>query len=1049
MQNWNMDFVPKSGGRVLSGAESSVIETENAGLKVNSYDFEVSGCFNAEEYVVLEYAASGITREHALHAPFLLGCNGSGDSTLCELNDLVADGRRHRIVAAAARASYSGLKLHLTVKAPHARFEIFSLYTCSAPELPGRFAQFCGETVREGFEPVDIGALINAPMPEEPAVIDGGRGLPCGETALMGIPFRFEDGRVAPEPPPAENADRIISFGVPATRRQTRPVSRDSEISVPVFGCAKEIVFAAALSGKLHERWGFCAKDPTILGAALGEVMMPLCANDIERFAVEIVYENGLRDTAFPYNLALGRHVICGETGLYAVRTTGQPVKCVNFRNRMLDTDVSILAVTLNRAAKALIPAEPVKRAAAAPEDMGAEVISRDGNLLTVVSGAMRLTIDTSAGLDIVSLENGFAPNSRVSGAMLRLRLPDGSVDSRFESEIVSLDKKRVTIRCRHSLLVCDVTLEVRPDSTVGLALSATGAGVEKVSCGIIFPALGRVSFADHADGWYLFPKYQNALGNGRISVYEESAPSFPMQFFDLFSPSQQGGLGVLTMERETKVRKYALDKDDETMSAFVEYPAMYLELAPGERFDASPAELFVHSGDWRAAFRRYRDWLRSWYKPYKCQNKGWYRSRFWLTAEITDFFETEEFVRQPFWYDKESGEYAFRRVMEEQKSLYGCYPDILHLWEWTYDETVGHALWGHYGREDFDRVGGLESFTGALRSCAEKTGAAISLYLHPTLLSQVYPEAKDFMPELLVKHVSGVPIGLYDDTFRMCHADNRWLEHILEMYERVYRETGINILYVDEFSLRVDNRCYSDRHGHPVPSNLLETDRKFISALRERLPEEVVLYGEYAAADVNARYIDCNITYHILDSIRDMIENSWMEGDGDDAYGRVFTDLYRFAFPGIVQLVLPMAMRNLSWQPLKSTFFNAEAIYDSFWDAEESRGREFMAKAFQIKKRYADCFISDTPDTMLDSPLGGVFINRFPGKNRTIYTIYNSAYETRRGAMLDLPYEPGVSYYDVWNECPCETERRDGRVLVMGFAGAQDVGCIVAERTN
>ena len=133
MQNWKTDFVPKNGGRVLSGAESSVIEAENAGLKVNAYDFEVSGCFNAEEYVVLEYAASGIMREHALHAPFLLGCNGSGDSALCELNDLVVDGRRHRIVAEAVRASYSGLKLRLAVKAPRARLEIFSLYTCSAP----------------------------------------------------------------------------------------------------------------------------------------------------------------------------------------------------------------------------------------------------------------------------------------------------------------------------------------------------------------------------------------------------------------------------------------------------------------------------------------------------------------------------------------------------------------------------------------------------------------------------------------------------------------------------------------------------------------------------------------------------------------------------------------------------------------------------------------------------------------------------------------------------------------------------------------------------
>ena len=87
-------------------------------------------------------------------------------------------------------------------------------------------------------------------------------------------------------------------------------------------------------------------------------------------------------------------------------------------------------------------------------------------------------------------------------------------------------------------------------------------------------------------------------------------------------------------------------------------------------------------------------------------------------------------------------------------------------------------------------------------------------------------------------------------------------------MYPRLYEETKIPLIYVDEFSLRIGNRCYEENHGHHVPSNLLQTDREYISRLKDIMPEEVVLYGEYAAADVNARYIDCNISYYILDSL-------------------------------------------------------------------------------------------------------------------------------------------------------------------------------------
>ena len=496
-------------------------------------------------------------------------------------------------------------------------------------------------------------------------------------------------------------------------------------------------------------------------------------------------------------------------------------------------------------------------------------------------------------------------------------------------------------------------------------------------------------------------------------------------------------------MERELTVRKYALTKD-ESICAYVEYPAMYMRLAPGETFTASPTDLFVHPGNWQAAFRRYKEWLSTWYRPHKSQNKDWYRRCFWLMAEITDFYETESFTRLPSWYNAQTGEYYFSSIMEEQKSLYGSYPDILHLWGWTFDEKTHHQMWGHFGDTDYERIGGLHNFVAALNDCSEKTGAAVSLYIHPTLLTDSYPEAKQYMPELMTRCEDLSPIGVYDDSFRMCHANDRWKEHVLEMYRRIQRETHVPIMYVDEFSLRTGNRCFAPNHGHAVPSNLLKTDREFISALRDAVDEEIVLYGEYAAVDVNARYIDCNITYHILDSIRDMIENAWTADDSDDSLDRVFLDLYRFAFPGIVQLVLPMAMRHLSWQPLKSTFFNGEAIYDSFWDAEESRGREFMGKAFRIKKQYGDCFASDCPETMIASPLPGVCMNRFPGKGRTLYTLMSRAWETRRGTLLELNDIPGAEYWDVWNDRPITVERKDGVVRIPGEIGAQEVGCIL-----
>ncbi|MBR2021826.1 MAG: hypothetical protein IJ939_05255, partial [Clostridia bacterium] len=169
---------------------------------------------------------------------------------------------------------------------------------------------------------------------------------------------------------------------------------------------------------------------------------------------------------------------------------------------------------------------------------------------------------------------------------------------------------------------------------------------------------------------------------------------------------------------------------------------------------------------------------------------------------------------------------------------------------------------------------------------------------------------------------------------------------------------------------------------------------------------------------------------------------------DGDDRLSRVFLHTYRFAFPKIVQLILPMAMRNISWHPQKFLFFNAEAIYDSLWDCEESRGLDFTVKAYKLKKKYADCYTSDCPETMIETESPAICMNKFPSKtcDRVVYNVYNRAYSTFRGVALKVPHKDGATYYDAWNDKELKYNVVDGMAELYLEIGAQEMGCIVIE---
>lgn len=1049
------DCVARFGDRVvLTAIEDGFSRT--CGKNSAKHTYITEGCFSFEDYIVLEYTASALRRQEVAAEPIISAQMTDGCVPLALCRDIFIEPSRHRLIVPAPYGECRGLRIEFhPERCNRADFTIFALYTCRADELP----KVCSALVTdrtEPFCPIELGELYNGTYRLAERSIDGGAFFTDEQVTLAGVPFAVRtDGNnlIAPPGAPRENDEIITNFGARAKRGLCRPISRDSIIEIPVNMRAGELFFLLAMTGSRCRRWGF-ASDGPIIGTYCGDVMMPLIADDVESFCVEIVYADGRRDIDVPYNLATGRHGAAGDFSLCAVPTDFCEIRSVIFHNRIPDTDICVAALTVNPTGVRLLPQmlipEPTERASIRPD--GAKRIGVAGQILEIRNGALSMDIDISSGMRLVGLENAFTPQMKSGGGhMLKIETADGKMVCDFESDGLRLEENCAVLRCRHGELLLEIRADISEENTVLWELSAKNTGKCELSAAILFPCTEGLAYASRADSRYFFPKYQNLDSDEDVFIYEESAPSFPMQFFDLYSGSQNGGLAVLTRERGLVVRKYALKKDARGMDFYIEYPKMYGKIAPGGVFCASPTAICAHAGDWRTAFALYKNWLGSWYEPFRCQDKKWYRESFWLLAEITDFYETTEFTKLPVWFDREKKEFNFLKILEEQKSITGIYPDILHLWSWAYRVKDGEysQQWGNFGSTDYDEYGGAENFSRALHEVTEKTGAAVSLYLHPTLLSARYPQAEKYFPRHRVTDENGGFISVEGDSYRMCHANDEWRAYAIEMYRRIYRELKIPLLYVDEFSLRVENRCYNPDHGHDVPSNLLKTDREFISALRSAMPEEVVLYGEYAAADVNARYIDCNITYYILDSIVDMIETAYRAGNGDDRLGRVMTDVYRFAFPKIVQLVLPMALRNLSWQPLKFIFFNGEAIYDSFWDTDESRALDFTVKAYKIKKKYADCFSSDCPETMVDTLSPAICANRFPGGGRTIYTLYNRAYTTFRGGALRLLHEPGTVYFDVWNDAQIDAEI-DGSYAVLPYElHAQHIGCIEVRREN
>jgi hypothetical protein len=1031
-------------------------------------------------YIIMSYEASWLNSPGAEVFGLAIQ-NDKGntrDTTLLRMSDLIVDGKPHTLIV---KNSKSGLarkmKVSLNTRSSRAYFFIKSMdliksenefadcMEYDASESGGNTSMQCIDITRRyniGFKELQKGLLKTNPV-----INDGGKYFSASMVNIDGIPFQVKPDGLNLLSFPAEskiNDDTIVHFGVKVRRGLVAPVSRDDKIEVNVQSPASEVYFLLAA-----ENPRTTPKDPKNQTYAV---------EDIETFAVELVYQDGTIDFAFPYSLRDKKHLIQGTFGAYVVPASGKPLEKIVFHDRTIGKDFYLGAVTVNKEQERLFPQlaeapgpKPIQEPKI-PEPAHVDPYMQYQNgMIRLGNSYVEMTIDARNGFTITHFNNKFFGDENIKlnpTPGFQVTFEENSVDPGeikllSVSDITGTNGKSMTLNYglkdgEHNLGF-KILVSVKDEPEIGMQMTAVNNSEKDLKAKVVFPMMNGIQMGDAEDVWYYYPSVRNVFSNKAGSFDHIYSNSFGLQFYDVYNPVLGGGFYLATRETDVnEMRRYGFRKNENGLMCYIEYPKVHTLLKSNVPDTLCKTVLGVHKGDWHAAFNTYRQWLRTWYKPYFSQDKQWYRECFWLLCEIPDNIPGDAAaIRQNFtWYDTLTKHYRMRDILEEHKRTVGRYPDILHFWSWTQNMPRGYSRWGAYGSNgEYERLGGVKNFRHAIEDIQKNMGLKVSLYFDASLCNRNLPIAKKIGPGAAMQKINGGPVIDYS-SYRMCPGDKDWRDYMNGVYSRVNKDLGVNILYVDEWAAPFymghtplpTFTCYSTEHDHMVPANMNLEVNTYWKELKTEGPKQATFYGEYPDVDINTRFYDSNINYYISDAFADLKSGrdnlAYDIEDKDNGLSRAFLNLYKFTFPGLVQLILPNGVVNLSWNRLKFTFLNGDAIYDSFWIRDESKAEAFMVKSHDLKLKYADCFTSNTPEPLVPTEQAGLIVNMYPGKGRTLWAMYNQGFNTVRGEVMKVRHVNGATYYDAWNDKPLQVRVSGDYAYISLEMYPQAVGCII-----
>ncbi|MBN1342259.1 MAG: hypothetical protein JXQ73_06245 [Phycisphaerae bacterium] len=1017
--------------RILKSQDGGVttfrVEQADHGMKWHAA-FAQPLDLTGHRYLAMRYRAARLG-PYPDYALCFLGRSGDGSAyeEVVKGVDLQADGRFRTVVvpldrAAARIPKADGMAVQVQADGAPAELQIASVRLVSrrpstdfADLVPYRPTAQFGD-----HKTIDLTAVCNQSLAP---LLEGLRltGWPeSAEITTSDVPFRLR-----------RDVPALAGTGIDAK----------TELAIPV-GCRASQVFLLMLAVMRGE------EDAVYGGGAFRRI------DDVDRFRLRLTYENGTVDECLPANVTTGRfEVTKGVQVLCAQADPSMTLRTLTLCDVTPHAGFAVAAITCRTSVKRLLPdlnearpPTPVKRWDRPPTTRPVTVEEGpDQSLLWLSNGLLKVGIDPRGGLGAFELWDQaagrqlVAPDRAVPLAALMLDGKPLAAGQMRPVRVTSVQGLRsgaplemvVDILPRQGVQL-HASLEFTPQGALRFRGKLVNGSNTPCRVGITWPQVGPYVLGDDlAMNEYVYPCRAARIGRDDASLSTRYSGLFGVQFMATVNPRAGQGLYLRTEDTTCSERSYVLVKDAVGMLLAVRYPER--AIAPGQTRPLADTLIAVSDGDWHAALEDYRRWIRTWYRS-ASPRKPWFR-------EVFNFRQRFLHWLDPL-YDAKTGKIDLPRAVSEAREKFGGI-DYLHLFDWGNCGPHGriYGRVGDYDPYDFIK-GGRRSLHDAI-AAIRTSGIPVGLYIEGYLLDERgklgQAHGKDW--QLLRPDGTGARWPGSSEIY-VCPGVTAWREVQAQTYAAKVRELGVDGMYIDQFGFTgTDKDCYSDKHGHPVPSYPVQTEIDTTRAIRQAVDAVkpgVSIYAEESPTDVTSQYQDGAFTYEM-----NQIHARRAE---------IPINLFRFAVPDLKTFeILICDKPTSSWATgIRWTFFNGEGIWlegpADEWFAPETLAT--IRKCHAILRQHRDAFTSDDPTPLVPTLAHGVFANRFPTEGKEVWTLYNARHRTVRGELLRVPHRAGWGWQDAWHDRPLSVGRQGAFDVLSAGIGPHGVGCLVRSKT-
>lgn len=134
----------------------------------------------------------------------------------------------------------------------------------------------------------------------------------------------------------------------------------------------------------------------------------------------------------------------------------------------------------------------------------------------------------------------------------------------------------------------------------------------------------------------------------------------------------------------------------------------------------------------------------------------------------------------------------------------------------------------------------------------------------------------------------------------------------------------------------------------------------------------------------------------------------------------------------------------------LQYAFFNGvgynawENIW-GIWNQIPKRYSEIIRRIATIYREFPNIWSSAEWEPYFPTVRKGVFASKFPGLDKTIYTLVNRDSSNVSGIQLELPYHDDLKYFDLWNGVELTAQKTDNRISLNFSIEGRGFGAVLA----